>query len=130
MIAAMLGVMALMVELIYRLEWVKNAPYSLTTTIVNWAVFALMFGLCFAVRRLTFTTWFICPILTAFTYYHFAFVDYDGTATSIYFASIIGMGLSYFILVMTSEVWLFSSLVYVPLFVYYLYKTSGSLVEV
>ena len=71
----------------------------------------------------------MCPVLTAYAYYYFALVDYDGTLKQIYFTSVIGITSTFYILVMFTEVWLLSTLVYAPLLVFYLFKTSQSLGE-
>lgn len=68
--------------------------------------------------------YFVCPILTAYTFYYFAFVDYDGSSMSIYYTMIVGITSSFFILIIFNEQWFLSCIVYAPMVCYYMYKTG------
>ena len=97
------------------------------THIVNGGGVFVFFLLWVLIRKFAICSWFVCPLLTAFAFYYFAIVDYDGTAISIYYTMIVGITSSLFILVMFNESWLLSTVVYAPLLAYYMYKTGDDL---
>ena len=97
------------------------------THIVNGGGVFVFFLLWVLIRKFAICSWFVCPLLTAFAFYYFAIVDYDGTAISIYYTMIVGITSSLFILVMFNESWLLSTIVYAPLLAYYMYKTGDDL---
>ena len=97
------------------------------THIVNGCGVFVFFLLWVLIRKFAICSWFVCPLLTAFAFYYFAIVDYDGTAISIYYTMIVGITSSLFILVMFNESWLLSTIVYAPLLAYYMYKTGDDL---
>lgn len=88
-------------------------------------IFMLLWLLC---RKFVIFTWFVCPILTAFAFYYFAIVDYDGSIVSIYYTLIVGITCTFFILVVFNESWLLSTIVYAPLLAYYMHKTGKDMV--
>ena len=79
-------------------------------------------------KRSFVSTYFVCPVLTAYSFYYFAFVDYDGSSLSIYYTMIVGITSSYFILIIFNEFWLLSTIVYSPMVCYYMYKTGIDMV--
>ena len=97
------------------------------THIVNGGGVFVFFLLWVLIRKFAICSWFVCPLMTAFAFYYFAIVDYDGTAISIYYTMIVGITSSLFILVMFNESWLLSTVVYAPLLAYYMYKTGDDL---
>ena len=97
------------------------------THIVNGGGVFVFFLLWVLIRKFAICSWFVCPLLTAFAFYYFAIVDYDGTAISIYYTMIVGITSSLFILVMFNESWLLSTVVYAPLLAYYMYKTGDDM---
>ncbi len=58
---------------------------SMTTTIINWAVFATFLLFSVLVRKFIFPIYFVCPLLTGLSYYYFAFVDFQRSAAVLYF---------------------------------------------
>ena len=102
---------------------------DVSTHIVNGSAVFIFFVLWLLVRKFAICSWFVCPALTAFSFYYFAMVDYDGTATSIYYTMIVGITSTLFILVMFNESWLLSTVVYAPLLAYYMYKTGDDMNE-
>jgi hypothetical protein len=94
------------------------------TNFVN-IVALLTFGILSCLVRCSHTaSWFVCPSITAVSFYYFAWVDYDGTNVSIYYTMIVGITVSFFILIVFNEVWLISTAVYTPLLAYYMWKTG------
>jgi PAS domain-containing protein len=91
---------------------------------INGVVTLLFILLWFIIRRSYVASFFVCPILTAFAFYYFAFVDYDGSTVSIYYSMIVGITSSYFILIIFNEAWLLSSAIYIPMLAFYMFKTG------
>ena len=91
---------------------------------INMACSVIFLVLWCILRRSFVAAYFVCPILTAYTFYYIAFVDYDGTSMSIYYTMIVGITSSFFILIIFNEAWLLSTLVYAPMVSYYMYKTG------
>lgn len=74
-------------------------------------------------------TWLVCPSLTAFSYYYFAFVDYDSSSTTIFYKVIVGITMNFMFLVLLNESWIISTVVYVPFLVYFMFKTGNDIVD-
>lgn len=101
---------------------------TMTTNAVNIGAL-LFFGILSCLVRCSHTaSWFVCPAITALSFYYFAWVDYDGTNVSIYYTMIVGITVSFFILIVFNEVWLISTAVYTPLLAYYMWKTGKDMV--
>ena len=98
------------------------------THIVNGSAVFIFFMLWLLVRKFAICSWFVCPMMTAFAFYYFAMVDYDGSTVSIYYTMIVGITSTLFILVMFNESWLLSTIVYAPCLAYYMYKTREDMV--
>ena len=109
------------------LDVLEQFDSEVMTHIVNGSGVFVFFLLWVLIRKFAICSWFVCPLLTAFAFYYFAIVDYDGTAISIYYTMIVGITSSLFILVMFSESWLISTVVYAPLLAYYMYKTGDDM---
>ena len=109
------------------LDVLEQFDSEMMTHIVNGSGVFVFFLLWVLVRKYAICSWFVCPLLTAFAFYYFAIVDYDGTAISIYYTMIVGITSSLFILVMFNESWLLSTVVYAPLLAYYMYKTGDDM---
>ena len=109
------------------LDVLEQFDSEVSTHIVNGCGVFVCFLLWVLIRKYAICSWFVCPLLTAFAFYYFAIVDYDGTAISIYYTMIVGITSSLFILVMFNESWLLSTVVYAPLLAYYMYKTGDDL---
>jgi len=101
---------------------------EITTHVVNAAAAIIFFLLWLFVRKFAVCSWFVCPLLTAYAFYYFAMVDYDGSVVSIYYTLIVGISSTFFILVIFNESWLLSSIVYAPLIAYYMFKTGEDMV--
>lgn len=108
----------------------SNEEYAQSTTThgVNIACTLLFLVLWLILKRSYVAAYFVCPVLTAYCFYYFAFVDYDGSSLSIYYTMIVGITSSFFILIIFNESWLLSVLVYSPMVSYYMYKTGIDMV--
>ena len=103
--------------------------FKAATHVINALASLLCFIIWFFVRKHVVLSWFVCPLLTAFSFYYFAVVDYDGSVVSIYYTLIVGITSTFFILVIFNENWLLSSIVYAPLLAYYMKKTGDDMIE-
>ena len=101
---------------------------SINTHVVNGTAAVLFFLIWLFVRKFIIFSWFVCPLLTAFAFYYFAVVDYDGSVVSIYYTLIVGITSTYFILVIFNENWMLSTVVYAPLLAYYMKKTGEAMI--
>lgn len=88
----------------------------------------VFFALWLLAKKWAVASWFVCPCLTAFAYYYFAIVDYDGSVVSIYYTLVVGITSTFFILVLFNESWLLSTIVYAPLLAYYMKKTGDDMI--
>jgi hypothetical protein len=70
-------ILAFLLELMAR-RMGKEIITELTTT-VNWLSVLVFLALTLSLRKCAPAAWFVCPTLTALTFYYFAVVDYDGT---------------------------------------------------
>lgn len=82
-ITAMLLLLSLAMEIIYRVKHVGEI--TLLTSIINWGCSTAFLGLIILVRFFWWSSWFVCPILTALIYYYFALIDFDRTESITYF---------------------------------------------
>lgn len=115
-------------EVIYKTKK-YSASLSKTTSIVNGVSVAWFLFLTILNRKTQVATWFVCPSLTALSYYYFAFVDYDGSNVSIFYKVIVGISMTFFFLVVLSESWIISTLVYAPFLSYFMWKTGKDMIE-
>ena len=125
-----LAALALLItlEVIYRVVQKSNS-YPMSTTIVNGVAVAWFLFLTILNRKTKVATWLVCPSLIAYSYYYFAFVDYDNSNTTIFYKVIVGITMTFFFLVILNESWLISTLVYIPFLCYFMYVTGNSMVE-
>ena len=97
---------------------------NMVTEIVNGSALLLFVIFTVLTRKFSVATWFVCPLLTIYVFYYLAFVDYDGVNTSIFYTLVIGITVSFFLLVIFTETWLMSTGVYAPMLVYFMWKTG------
>lgn len=97
---------------------------DMMTHAVNGGTSLLFLLMWLTVRCSAKVTWLVCPALTAFAFYYFAMVDYDGSIVSLYYTLIVGITSTFFVLVVFSENWLVSTTVYAPLLSFYMWKTG------
>ena len=83
----------------------------------------IVFGLLSCLVRISHTaSWFVCPIITALSFYYFAWLDFDAENISSNYTMAVGVSVCFFILIVFNEVWLISTAVYTPLLAYYMWK--------
>jgi len=80
--------------------------FNFVTEIVNGVALLLSIILTILTRKFSSATWFVCPLLTIFVFYYLTFVDYDGVNTSIFYTLVIGITITFFLLVVLSEQWI------------------------
>lgn len=102
MIVAAISVLLITLEIIFRA--VKHSDsYPISTTIVNAATLAWFIVLTLLNKKTRIASWLVCPSLTAFSYYYFTFVDYDGSSATIFYKVIVGISMTFFFLVILNE---------------------------
>ena len=121
-------ILVLLTAALITLEALGHFKADIMTHIVNGAAVIIFFLLWLFVRKFAVCSWFVCPLLTAFAFYYFAMVDYDGSVVSIYYTLIVGISSTFFILVIFNENWLLSTIFYGPLLAYYMLKTGEDMV--
>jgi hypothetical protein len=122
-------VMLLLTIAVFTLETAAEGyKQDIMTHGINITCTVLYLLLWLILRRAYAAAYFVCPLLTAYSFYYFAFVDYDGSSLSIYYTMIVGITSSFFILIIFNESWVLSSLVYSPMVCYYMYKTGIDMV--
>lgn len=101
-IAFGLGCFLVTIEITYR--GAKLGNLLARTSIIN-AVAVIFFIILFLAnkRDLIFASRLVCPSLTAFIFYYVDFVDYDGTNLSVLYKMVLGITLSFFLLIFLSE---------------------------
>ena len=121
-ITVTIGLLFIACEIMIRVY--QLGTLNMVTEIVNGSALLLFIIFTLLTRKFSVATWFVCPLLTIFVFYYLAFVDYDGVNTSIFYTLVIGITVSFFLLVILTEQWLISSLVYAPCLAYFMYKTG------
>ena len=125
-ILAMAVCLSLALEITYRGQGVGDI--DITTSIINAVTVVLLLVLTVAVRFRFEAAYFVNPALTAFTYFYLSMVDYDGVNVSVYYSVIVGITVSYFLLVVFNEMWLLSVLTYAPLLAWFMWKTGRDMI--
>lgn len=82
-IAGLLFALSLALEVLYRLQ--KYGDMPIHTSIINWATSVIFLGFSLLIWRTVYISWLVCPLLTLFAYYYFAFVDYQTNPGVIFF---------------------------------------------
>ena len=82
-IAVMLLMLGIAMEILYMKDLVEE--HKLLTRCITWVSFGVFVGLAFLVRVFWWTSWFVCPILTALIYYYFAFHNQGSDLSIVYF---------------------------------------------
>lgn len=91
---------------------------------VVWFAF-LTFASRFSIRL----TKLVCPSLIALVFYYVTWIDYDTVNVSIFYKTVLGITICYFLLVVFNEAWLVTTFVYTPFAVYFMYKSGVDMLE-
>ena len=86
-VACMMLLLGVAAELVYRVF--DMGEISMLTSVINWSCLVAFIALSILVRFLWWTSWFVCPILTALVYYYFAYIDFERSVSIIYFRYIV-----------------------------------------
>lgn len=71
----------------------------------------------------------MCPSLIVIVFYYITWIDYDTTNVSIYYKTILGITICYFLLVVFNEAWFLTTIVYSPFCIYFMYKSGVDMLE-
>jgi hypothetical protein len=89
-----------------------NGELSWITSVVNWGYLVLFIVLSLLIRRWTWPSWLVCPLLTLLVFYYFAFVDFQRTAAVLYFTLVIAFTTAFLFVVIFNEQWIVSTLAF------------------
>jgi hypothetical protein len=82
----MLLLLAITLEVLYRVVANKDlGNLSAITSVINWGYVVIFVLKSFLIRRYVWPCWLVCPLITWFVYYYFAFVDFQKSAAVLYF---------------------------------------------
>jgi hypothetical protein len=100
----------------------KMGDLSYVTTLINaiavtWFTFITIVSRC----KLSITV-FVCPSLIALVFYYMTWLDYDTVDVSIFYKTVIGITICFFLLVVFNEVYIITTIVYTPFLIYFMYK--------
>lgn len=115
------------IEVIYRAF--DSGEINVSTSIVNalavaWFGFLTLFSRC-----KNSLTKLVCPSLIALVFYYVTWIDYDTVNVSIYYKTVMGITICFFLLVVFNEAWLVTTLVYTPFAIYFMYKSGTDMLE-
>jgi hypothetical protein len=100
----------------------KMGDLSYVTTLVN-AIAVTWFAIITVISRCKLgITVFVCPSLIALVFYYMIWLDYDTVNVSIFYKTVIGITICFFLLVVFNEVYIITTIVYTPFLVYFMYK--------
>ncbi len=86
LIAVLIFILAIAVEVAYRGQGSELGELSVVTSIINWGYFVLFIILSCLIRRWSWPSHLVCPLLTLIVFYYFAFVDFQRSAAVLYFS--------------------------------------------
>lgn len=90
------------IEIAYR--GAKLGLLDNSTSIVNTVAVVFFLFLCLLNKKNhILATWLVCPGLTALIFYYVDFVDFDNSSLSILYKMVIGITLSFFLLIFFNE---------------------------
>lgn len=115
------------IEVIYRV--LEMAEASMTTTIVNsctvgWFIFLTVFSRCWS-----WLTKLVCPSLIALVFYYIIWVEYDKIMVTIFYKTMVGVTILFFLLVIFNEAWFLTCIVYWPFMCYFMYKSGEDMLR-
>lgn len=127
LITAALTVLLIAIEVIYRIY--EQGEIEIATSVVN-SVAVSWFGLLTVFSRCKQNlTRLVCPSLIALVFYYVTWIDYDTVNVSIYYKTVLGITICFFLLVVFNEAWLVTTLVYSPFAVYFMYKSGQDMLQ-
>ena len=115
------------IEVIYRVQ--KMGEISNTTTIINavyvgWFCFLTCFSKCWI-----WLSKLVCPSLIGLVFYYIIWIEYDTVNVTIFYKTVIGITILFFLLVIFNEAWVLTCLVYWPFVCYFMYKSGFDMLE-
>jgi len=115
------------IEIIYRVY--KVGKIENTMTIINAVSVAWFLFLTVAVRCFTRVSKLVCPSLIALVFYYITWIEYDTVNVTIFYKTVIGITMQFFLLVIFNEAWLLTSMTYAPFVCYFMYKSGHDMLD-
>lgn len=69
----------------------------------------------------------VCPSLIALVFYYIIWVEYDSVNISIFYKTMVGITISFFLLVIFNEAWFLTTLIYGPFICYFMYISGNDM---
>ena len=95
------------------------APIFIPTTIINWLV---VFSISMRIFEQHWPKYLICPILTLFSFYYYAFHEFERTTAAIYYLMMIQLTTHFLFVVAFNESWVLSLVTFAATITVFLYK--------
>lgn len=119
---------AIAIEIMQRMNLVSSSLLTNTTSVVNWISLLIIIVLSILVRKFYFSCMIVGPFLTLFCFYYFCVVDFDGQISQIYNVIIVGITLTYLILVFFLETWITHAITSFPVFGVLLWRQKSEII--
>ena len=102
MISFSLASLLVTIEVVYR--GAKLGLLNSRTSVINAVAVAFFLALTFINKQNKIVaSWLVCPGLTAFVFYYVDFVDFDQSNLSILYKMVLGITISFFLLIFFNE---------------------------
>lgn len=115
------------IEIIYRVA--NLGVIETATSVVNGVAVAWFIVLTVLARCSTRITKLVCPSLIALVFYYMTWIDYDTINISIFYKTVIGITICFFLLVVFNEAYIISTIVYTPFACYFMYKSGQDMLD-
>lgn len=125
LITLALFVLLITVEVVYRQT--DDLSYNVASTIVNAVSVGWFIALTVLTRCFVSVSNLVCPSLVALLFYYMIWIDYDEVNISIFYKTVVGITIQFFLLVTFNESWLLTSLVYIPFCCYFMFISGNSM---
>jgi predicted PurR-regulated permease PerM len=127
LIATAMIALLISIEIIYRVY--KVGEIENTMTVINSVAVAWFLFLAVAVRCFTRVSKLVCPSLIALVFYYITWIEYDTVNVTIFYKTVIGITMQFFLLVIFNEAWFLTTLVYTPFVCYFMYKSGHDMLD-
>ena len=112
----------------YKFGQGSNRVIHIYTSVIN-VVAIVCFLIILLLNRCHFiATWFICPVMTALSFYYMSWARADELNTSAVFTLVIGTMTVMLVCVQFSESWLISTAAFMPCLGFYMWETGQGMV--
>jgi hypothetical protein len=108
--------LSITVEVLQRSSLVYAPMLTNVTTGVNWLIVILMVVLSVLVRKFYHACIVVSPLLATYCFYYFCIVDFSGHIDALYNVIVVGISITFLLLIFFMEHWLANALISIPIF--------------